>query len=254
MTEQFKGSPWNCDSIDQWNQPGFWADYYRDLLADQQFPIRRKLVVWRDCDRLLNTLSWIGKLPVRSGDNEIRFLDAGCGISALPYLLKAWGFHVTALDTCQEAIQISATRNPSDEDLAKCIRIWEPSRDRRGYSTLIDDSEKSLGRLQYLKAAGGSVSYIHADWLDRSACPGPFDFIYCRNSLRRSKKPYWRDSLRRFHELLAPRGLLIVETVNALDLITEVHGLLREIGFVSLENNPTRDEDHKYVDAFWPTG
>lgn len=254
MTEQFKGSPWNCDSIDQWNQPGYWSDYYRDLLADQQDTIRRKLVVWRDCDRLMHTLSRIGKLPVRDGDDEIKFLDAGCGISALPYVLKAWGFHVMALDTCEEAIQISAKRNPSDEDLAKCIRIWEPSRDYRGSFTLIDDPKKSLERLQYLKVAGGSVSFIHADWLDPSVCTGPFDFIYCRNSLRRSKKPYWRDSIQRFYELLAPRGILILETVNALDLMHEVHGLLRETGFVSVEKNPPRDEDHKYVDAYWPTG
>jgi hypothetical protein len=78
--------------------------------------------------------------------------------------------------------------------------------------------------------------------------------VHCRNSLRCSTKPYWRRSLRRFHELLSPGGVLLLENVNAIGIQDEVEGLLAECGFVPLAAGAAREPTPKYVLAVWPTG
>ena len=64
------------------------------------------------------------------------------------------------------------------------------------------------------------MSYRVGDWL--TADLPSFGVICCRNSLRCSTKANWRRSLLRFHDLLVPGGVLILETHNALGIQEEV--------------------------------
>jgi hypothetical protein len=82
---------------------------------------------------------------------------------------------------------------------------------------------------------------------------GAFGVVHCRNGLRRSIKPYWRCSLRRFHELLSPGGVLLLENVNAFGIQDEVEDLLVECGFVALAAGVIREPASKYVVCTWPS-
>jgi hypothetical protein len=118
----------------------------------------------------------------------------------------------------------------------------------------VDDPVRSLQRLRNFKTPGGSVSYIEGDWFSAQLSPGTFSAIHCRNSLRCSTKPYWRQSLLRFHELLSAGGVLLLENVNAWGVQDEVKELLAQCGFVSLVAGATREASSRYVLAMWPTG
>jgi hypothetical protein len=72
--------------------------------------------------------------------------------------------------------------------------------------------------------------------------------------LRCSTRPHWRRSLRRFHELLSPGGVLLLETVNAIGIQDEVEELLAECEFVPLTEAAIREPAARYVIAVWPTG
>lgn len=71
---------------------------------------------------------------------------------------------------------------------------------------------------------------------------------------REPAKAHWRRSLLRFHDLLVPGGLLILETHNALELQEEVEVLLDECGFAPWVGEARRDSSAKYWIALWPTG
>jgi SAM-dependent methyltransferase len=182
------------------------------------------------------------------------FLDAGCGIALIPQLLAFWGFCVTAVDSCPRAIDIASHHQPTEEELARCVPILDPCQDMPGARELVEDPARSIKRLREFKAPGGAVSYIAGDWYATDLPPGSFGVVHCRNSLRCSTKPYWRRSLRRFHELLSPGGVVRLENVNAIGIRDEVEELLAECGFVPLAAGAAREPASKYVVSMWPTG
>ncbi len=98
------------------------------------------------------------------------------------------------------------------------------------------------------------VSYWDTyNWHDPCLEPGSFSLIYCRNSLRCSTKSYWRNSLRRFHELLAS-GVLLLENVNAIGIQGEVEELLGSVRFISTPGKKVHPSGSKFVLSRWPTG
>jgi SAM-dependent methyltransferase len=208
--------------------------------------------VRREVEVLIQILTAVGELPRKSP--PVRVLDAGCGIALIPQILAFWGFEVTAIDSCSRAIEVASHHQPSDEELASCVPIWEPFQGLQGVCMLVDDLARSMQRLQSFAAAGGSASYIAGDWFDAQLTPGAFDAIYCRNSLRCSTKAYWRQSLRRFHDLLLPAGVLLLENVNAIGIRDEVEQLLGECAFASVAPGVSRTAPSKYVVSVWPTG
>ena len=247
---EFQGSPWNAEPTEKWNCPSHWQDYYRELLAEQD-TWRRELVVHRGVDLLIRMLADAGELP-RSSPQTL--LDAGCGIALIPHVLARWGFRVTALDSCPAAIEIASRHLPSEEELARCAPIWEHCEELPGARELVEDPARSLQRLREFQAPGGSVTYAVGDWLTADLPAEGFGVVHCRNSLRCSTKSYWRLSLQRFHELLSPGGLLLLETVNAVGVQDEVGELLAECGFVPLTADISREASCKYVRGMWPTG
>jgi SAM-dependent methyltransferase len=249
--DAFQGSPWNAEPTEDWNRPSFWDRYYRDLLAETE-PWRRGLVIHREVDLLLRMLTAAGELPHRATSRT--FLDAGCGIALIPHVLAFWGFQVTAIDSCPRAIEVAAAHQPSEEELARCVPIWDPCQDMPGCRELVEDPARSLQSLRSYQAPGGTVSYSCGDWFSAELPRDGFRLVYCRNSLRCSTKPYWRRSLRRFHELLAPGGVLFLENVNAIGIQEEVEELLEECGFSTLEPGVSRQPPARYVIEVWPTG
>ncbi len=249
-TDNFQGTPWNAVPTEEWNQPAYWNSYYQQLLNETD-PWRRKNVVHRGTDLLTDMLTTAGELP---SVQSVPLLDAGCGIALIPHLLAQWGFKVTAIDSCPLAIQVAAEYGPTDEEVARCIEIWDPDEGRPRTYTRVDDPARSLKRLQGFQAPGGLVNYIAADWFDPQLQVTSFGIVYCRNSLRCATKPYWRRSLLRFHELLSPGGILLLENVNAIGIQDEVIDLLLECGFVTFHPKTTRTEPEKYVLDMWPTG
>jgi SAM-dependent methyltransferase len=248
--DAFQGSPWGAEPTDDWNRPAYWHDYYRRLLAGTG-SWRREQVVHRKVELLIRMLCRAGELP-RSSPQTL--LDAGCGIALIPRVLAFWGFQVTAIDCCPRAIEVASGQRPTEEELAQCVPIWEPCEDMPGAHELVDDPARSLQRLRDFQAPGGSVSHIAGDWFVADLSPGAFGVAHCRNSLRCSTKPYWRRSLQRFHELLAPGGVLLLENVNAIGVQDEVEELVAECGFMPLAAGAVREPRSRYVIAMWPTG
>jgi chemotaxis methyl-accepting protein methylase len=119
---------------------------------------------------------------------------------------------------------------------------------------LVEDPARSLQRLREFQAPGGLVTYSAGDWFTADLASSAFGVVHCRNSLRCSTKPYWRRSLRRFHELLSPGGVLLLENVNAIGIQDEVEQLLAECGFVPLATGSARESASRYVVSMWPTG
>ena len=118
----------------------------------------------------------------------------------------------------------------------------------------MEPEARALKRLQNFKAPSGSVTYSDGDWFGANLPAGTFGIVHCRNSLRHSPKPYWRSSLLRFHELLSPGGLLLLENMNAMWMRDEVKELAAECGFVPLAAGAVRDPACKYIIDAWPTG
>jgi SAM-dependent methyltransferase len=248
--DAFRGTPWNVKPTEEWNRPAYWAAFYRDLLAKAD-SWERGQAVHRQVDFLISVLTHAGELP-RSSPQTL--LDAGCGVALIPHVLAFWGFQVTAVDSSPAATEVASSHRPGEEELALCVPIWEPCADMPGAYRLVEDPARSLQRLGSFRAPGGSVTFLAADWFSPELRPGAFGVVHCRNSLRCSTKPYWRASLHRFHELLAPGGLLLLEHVNAIGIQDEVEELLAECGFVPLLSREVREMSARYVIAMWPTG
>src|SRR5262249_22514380 len=158
--DAFRGSPWNAEPSEDWNRPAYWHDYYRGLLAEAD-PWRRGRVIHREVDLLIRMLSQAGELP-RSAPQTL--LDAGCGIALIPHVLAFWGFRVTAIDSCPRAIEVASRHRPTEEELARCVPIWDPCKVMPGARELVEDPARSLQLLRSFKAPGGSVSHIAGDW------------------------------------------------------------------------------------------
>jgi SAM-dependent methyltransferase len=240
-----------------WNQPGYWQDYYGQLQSDGDAS-RQDRLVHKDVDRLIRMLIQVGELPA---NKTRRFLDAGCGVALIPHILSYWGFSVTAVDLSQRSIEFLSKQQPSEEELARCVSIWERVEGTVGEIRGVRDFARSMARLRSFQASGGSASYLIGDWLTLELPPQSFDVVRCFNSLRHSTKAYWHQSLLRFHELLAPGGILLLENLNVFDRQFELETIYRECGFTEIDfdyfhsGEPiARVSSAKYVISIWPTG
>ncbi len=226
----FMDAPWGIQPSEDWSQPSYWTDHYRELLAEQD-PADRDRLTYPAVYLLVWMLLEAGELP-RSSPQTL--IDAGCGLTIIPHLLAFWGFHVMAIDYSPQAIEWAVAHQPTPDDLATYpIPFFEQQR-------------------EHFPAPGGSVSYRVGDWL--TADLPPSGMVLCRNGLRGATKLNWRRSLRRFHDLLIPGGVLLLETQNAFGIQEEVEVLLEECGFAPwVVGEAQRDSSTKCL-AMWPTG
>lgn len=247
--DDFCRSRGNANSHDEWNQAAYWDGYYEELLKERD-PRRRQLVAYREVDLLLRMLEETERIPRTS---PATMLDAGCGISLIPHLLAYIGFTVTGLDLCATAVDLTQGYDPAEEDLARCVPVWDQVPGSPRVRELVNDPLRSLQRLQQLHVRGGAVRFQVDDWFSPALTDESFDVIYCRNSLRRSIKSYWRRSLLRFRELLAPGGVLLLENVNVFEIRDEAETLITECGFQPAGSEIT-DDSVKRILSVWPTG
>jgi SAM-dependent methyltransferase len=260
---EFQGKPWMAEPSPTWNEAATWDAYYEELLSKAGRASARDRALHCEMDLLLRVLPRLGEVPRRSGQVNSTILDAGCGISLIPEVLAFWGFRVTAVDSSSHVIQAIRDRRPREIDLAKCIPVLELSASGNS-ATSIEDPDRSLQLLRNFRAEGGSLRQLLCDWHDERLLSESFHLIYCRNGLRCAPKPYWRHSLERFHRLLAPGGVLILETNNAIDLEEEVAELVSEVSFTLLPwtvgrlghcTEPVkREQTTRYALCWWPTG
>ncbi len=235
---------------EDWNSSPYWQAHYARLFSEEN-AWRCEFAVYCEVDQLMRMLISAGELP-RSSPTKL--LDAGCGIALLPQVLAYWGFEVTAVDICPAAVEFAMRHRSTEADLAKCIPIWQSDGNSLGTWTLVEDPSRSLERLREFQSPGGVVNYSVGDWFTLDLAIGGFDVIHCQNSLRRSTAEYWRRSLLRFHELLKPGGVLLLQTVNVLEIHEEVFNLLDQCGFVEHLPDTNRKPSSKYFISIWPTG
>ena len=228
--DTFEGSPWGAEPTEDWSDPAYWATQYRELLAEAD-PWERDQTIYGDVSLLVWMLTAAEELP-RSSPQTL--LDAGCGIALIPHLLAFWGFQVTAIDLCPQAIEIGSHHQPTEEELCAYPIYYQIPRPPPG------------------QPPGGPVAYRIGDWL--TADLPSFGVICCRNSLRCATKAHWRRSLLRFYDLLVPGGVLLLETHNALGIREEAEVLFDECGFAPWVGEARRDSSAKYWIALWPTG
>jgi len=65
---------------------------------------------------------------------------------------------------------------------------------------------------------------------------------------------YKRKSLQRFYDLLAPGGICILETLNAVSQISRIRNIAQRTGFSLVEEDKPRTQYEKYILDLWPTG
>ena len=71
--DAFKGSPWGAEPTEEWNDPAYWANQYRELLAEAD-PWERDQTIYGDVSLLVWMLTAAGELPLSSPQT---LLDAG---------------------------------------------------------------------------------------------------------------------------------------------------------------------------------
>lgn len=280
-SKEFTGTPWDANPSDEWNRTEYWQNYYTELTSkhlsvsthlnnifnrilrflgswhshtESDTAWRLDLVVHRD-------LRSIAETPLSNDRPAVldliptggAILDAGCGISLIPRILAYWGYHVTAVDLCREALAFAESYPHDEVEMAKCIKIWE--REER-WATCVEDPVRSLNQLRLRRGDAGSVRYLHCDWFNPVLQPRSFDMILCRNSLRCSTMSYWESSISRFAELLKPDGLLYVECVNAVGIQEEANKLIDDAGFrrYSDEKSISFPRSGQAAISWWPTG
>ncbi|MCW8132847.1 MAG: class I SAM-dependent methyltransferase [Planctomycetota bacterium] len=97
-----------------WCTRPYWEAHYKNLFTNPEEPrssvYRRFYIMTRELPRLK---AWGLK----------RVLDAGCGITLLPYILQYAGFQVTAVDISAQAIAYLKDLRPDEAALSKCLVI-----------------------------------------------------------------------------------------------------------------------------------
>lgn len=234
MDDAADRSPWDTESIPGWNTPAYWADDYQTwrTTADPE-----QWFIEVDCEVSVSVLVYMlteaGELP-RTTPQTI--LDAGAGLALTPYLFEYWGFSVTALDLCPEAVAIASRYRPTEALLRTYPIHWSSQHSAQGF-----------------QAPGGSLAYRAGDWL--TADLPTFGVIYCGNGLGGATRAHWAQSLRRFYDRLLPGGVLLLQHQNAMYIRGEVEQLLLDGGFTPLLGDAgPRSPAAKYVLDVWPTG
>jgi hypothetical protein len=54
-------------------------------------------------------------------------------------------FQVTAIDSCPESIEVASQNQPSEEELALCVPIWDPCVEMAHCLELVEDPADSRG-------------------------------------------------------------------------------------------------------------
>lgn len=232
-----------------WAAAAYWDAFYAELLAAPPDNLLREGFIYRKITQLDSCMVLLAQTWQWKATS---ILDAGCGISLLPFVLQYWGFDVTALDTSAVAIKFLEQQKPTEVDLAKCIEILEPH--SNGLSaTVIRDINRTLPELRKRQCASGKLQFIHSDWNTPALPPATFDLIFCQHGFRYGNASFIRQALGSFYNLLKPGGVFYANNINiSPQLGDQISALVTETGFRGITGQ--YDKTKKYGMAIWGTG
>jgi len=148
----------------------------------------------------------------RSGKRRIRAWSAGCSSGEEPYSLAMTLLEATAGDS-QWDIKLLAS-DLSTRVLAAAQRGSYDSKRVEGVPPALRNryfaSNKFEGRAFFDVSARlkSLISFRHLNLMQNWPFSGPFDFIFCRNVMIYFDKPTQQRLVGRFHDHLAPGGML----------------------------------------------
>lgn len=186
---------------EQWSDPEYWDRKY-ELIGSAGEGTGPSQYVARDSAYLMAALRRLAPWSLT------RVLVAGCGISRTPFLLRHCGYDVTAIDVSPYAIALAARQDPNEDSLAECISVHDVVDDFPDHIVVCDDRVLCLAVVRALRAPGGALRFLVADWRRHS---GAFDAVVCQYPLRGAGAVLVRESLAAFYRQLAPGGVLLLE-------------------------------------------
>lgn len=148
----------------------------------------------------------------KNHDSRIRVWSAGCSTGEEPYTLG-----MTLLDSVSDAHQWDMKILATDISthvlkVAKCgfygksrIDALPASYRSRFVKAATMDGENGYSIAPEVKQM---IAFRHLNLMDKWPFTGPFDFIFCRNVMIYFDKPTQERLVNRFHDVLAPGGVL----------------------------------------------
>lgn len=257
--QKYDLTKWNPISHSGWESESKWDSYYQKVIKLPADDFDKKSSLFKEYDSLMTTLPELTSWEINS------ILDAGCGISLMPYVLEYWGYQVTAIDISKSAIKFLKGFSPTESELARCLRINEPYLDFKdklppgiNISMVVDDIEKTTPFLKNNYVSGGSLNFIAGDWNSPNLPSSSFDLIHGLNNFNRADYSFVAKSIKSFKRLLKPGGILVLcnqcvfsDVGGRIDEILMTEGFSQ---FPSQDSTAQRDKSKKYVLANWNLG
>ena len=218
-----KGGRGSC----AWHRKERWDAYYLEMFEGENDSVSQKIATTRISDHLGTELERYQAWNMQS------VLVTGCGVALTSFALKEWGYHVTAIDISQKAIDYQRAREVDEEQLIDAMQVWEPCEDRGSYWTfsLSKDLESKQRAFLSRTRKGGSLRFLQGDWLNQQLPPQ--DLIFAECNFGGAGESFVRNSLRAFCRCLAPGGLLFCVNWNCLHL--DIDAWIIEEGFQLLD-------------------
>lgn len=238
-----------------WCSPERWNDYYNHF-GDDDWRVSRP----SECRFASEEIERCFQ------GRRISILDAGCGLSLIPEVLRYWGHDVTAVDLSSSAIDLNRARDVTAKEMAECIQILIPIEDSL-YTFpcfhLDKDPAKKIELLESKKRSGGRLEWIAGDYRTDTVCSGPYDFILNLNGIKGASNKEAKSILQALYERVKPGGLVVESNINAIARQEYIEGLAKAIGFqlipciwlgAEIEPLDIQTECKKSIVCYWPTG
>ncbi len=148
----------------------------------------------------------------KTGQHNIRAWSAACSSGEEPYTMAitlseavdgkgAWDIKILATDISTHVLRIAQN---GTYDMKRVEPV--PPQLRHKYFTTNKMEDQTVAQVSpHLKEM---IRFRHLNLMQAWPFKGPFDFIFCRNVMIYFDKPTQQSLVRRFHECLAPGGLL----------------------------------------------
>jgi chemotaxis protein methyltransferase CheR len=146
-------------------------------------------------------------------DQRLRIWSAACSSGEEPYSIaillaetlpnfQNWDIRILATDISTKVLAQAKAAVYDSETLEPVPDAW-----RKKYFEKADPAGKSF---RVVPRLANLISFARLNFMDKFPMRGPFDVIFCRNAMIYFDKPTQENLVRRFYELIAPGGYLMV--------------------------------------------
>ena len=146
-------------------------------------------------------------------EKKLRIWSAACSSGEEPYSIamllaetlpnfKNWDIRILGTDICTKVLEMANQAVYSADLLEPIPAAW-----RQKYFTAENASKSTYRLLPELRKL---VRLGRLNFMDNFPMRGPFDVIFCRNAMIYFDKPTQETLVRRFYDLIAPGGYLLV--------------------------------------------